>query len=234
MRSVVTGVVALIFGLFLGGLPARRELEKTKAELVRARSEGENTSGILPLFLGANGLGRDQGEAAPGEATEPQRRVPNFLKPEDGKQDSIAMDSQSGPPDAGASPHTFESVKTMLKFRAAFARQAFIEKADLGPDTQKHLEETVAQMNAEMAKVAEQAVQRLIDGKGKLKPRQMADLGSDILQIYRKADDELRAGLDPATQSAMDESEFDLFSQIDPSAFDKVQAELRRMGRGDE
>ncbi len=235
MRSVLIGVVALIFGLFLGGLPARRELEKSKAELVRVRSERERGDAILPLFLGVEGLAKAQREAESGTSAAPERGLPNFLPPPgDGPHGSGGTDSR-GTPDAGASPETFETVRTVQGFRAAFARAAFVEKANLGPDTQKHLDETVAHMNAELARAADRAVQLLSKSEGNLKPRQMADLGIDILQAYRKADEDLRAGLDPATQAAMDASTFDLISQVDLGAFTKLQETLRgRMGSDNE
>jgi hypothetical protein len=80
MKSVLFGVLTLIFGLFLGRLAARGELEKSKSEMARVRQACERTDNLLPMFLGAQGFARAQRESDSGEPTLSEHGPPGVCR----------------------------------------------------------------------------------------------------------------------------------------------------------
>ena len=50
----------------------------------------------------------------------------------------------------------------------------------------------------------------------------MADIGAQVLDIYRQADDRFKAGLDDNGRSALDRTDFDLLTQVDLGAFERL------------
>src|SRR5436190_672942 len=99
MKIVIPVALALLFGLFLGGLGPRAELARAKKELADAKEAAarEGSGASLPLALGVGGLvaaaerARDQGETA--------RRPPRFVVPSgDGNP---ATTGEGGEPQAG-------------------------------------------------------------------------------------------------------------------------------------
>ena len=50
----------------------------------------------------------------------------------------------------------------------------------------------------------------------------MADVGVRLLDIYRRTDDAVKAGLDDPGRAAMEKTRFDALTQIDMEAFRKL------------
>jgi hypothetical protein len=112
--------------------------------------------------------------------------------------------------------------------RAAQFRAAFIEQAALPPQAQRTLDQTIASMNAELGRMADQVAAQL-ESKPKLAPRDMADVGAGVLDIYRKADDAFKASLDDRGRAALERTDFDLLTQVDLGAFERLADRLSTM-----
>ena len=83
-------------------------------------------------------------------------------------------------------------------------------------------------MNTEFARAASEIASNL-SSKGKaITPRDMADVGVRLLDIYRRADDSLKTGLDDGGRAALESTRFDALTQIDMEAFRKLAETMER------
>jgi hypothetical protein len=57
----------------------------------------------------------------------------------------------------------------------------------------------------------------------------MADVGAKVLDIYRRADDRFKAGLDQRGRQALEATDFDLLTQVDLGAFERLAERLSTM-----
>jgi hypothetical protein len=233
-KLIVVAALALVAGIFIGGVGPRAELARTRTELELARSAAARggASSALPFALGLGGLvaaqkeARERAEAAPA----PPRFQPPPQHPEPGgAQAAEAPARAAGGEDGGrsfAGPEAFAAARTAAALRAAQYREAFFHKAQLSREGQAAVTATVADMNRELA-VAAQELTTALGDKPKIGPRDMADVGARVLDIYRRADDRFRAGLDDHGRAAADKTDFDLLTQIDLGA---VEGLARKIG----
>jgi hypothetical protein len=228
MKTVLVGALTLLLGLFLGGLGPRAELRRTRKELVAAKEAAANGgAGLLPaLGLGGLAAARDRAQA--------RASVPRFNPPE---KERAAEPPPERAPQAPAPTENegeprrrprmfdgdgFAAAKAAADLRAAQFRAAFVSEARLSPEKVNALDGTIAAMNDEFAKAASEIADS-IASKGKtVRPRDMADVGVRLLDIYRRADDAFKAGLDDAGRAALEKTQFDPLTQIDMEAFRKL------------
>jgi hypothetical protein len=217
MRTVAAAALALLAGLFLGGIRPRAELKQAQRELAEAREAAAHggSAAALPLALGVGSLMA---------ARERARSVPRFLVP-DGGATSESAGSESGDDrrrrrrgwfgDGGA--ERFAAVKAAADVRAAQFRAAFADEAHLSPDRQVTLDQAIDGMNAQLARAVDEitASLRTRPPGQKVRPREMADIGARLLDVYRKADDTFAASLDAQGRAARERTEFDLLTQVD-------------------
>jgi hypothetical protein len=109
--------------------------------------------------------------------------------------------------------------------RAAQYRAAFLEQADLTPQARVTFDQTIAGMNAELTKVADELANQL-RGRPKLAPRDMADIGARVLDVYRQADDRFKQTLDDRGKAALQTTDFDLLTQVDLGAFERLAEQV--------
>jgi hypothetical protein len=117
--------------------------------------------------------------------------------------------------------------------RAAQFRSAFVEQAQLTPAGQAALDATITGMNAELGRATDEIVAALTAKQAnheKVSPRDFADVGARVLDIYRRADDQFKAGLDQNGKSAMAKTDFDLLTQIDLGKFEQLGETLQAIG----
>jgi hypothetical protein len=57
----------------------------------------------------------------------------------------------------------------------------------------------------------------------------MADIGARVLDIYRRADDQFKASLDENGRAAARKTDFDLLTQIDVGAFERLGQTLETL-----
>jgi hypothetical protein len=227
MKTVVMVAVALLAGLFIGGIGPRAELRRKEKELVEARESASRarSSATLPLALGMGSLmaARDRAQS-----------VPRFVSPDGGAGPAGPDSRDGGRPrrswlgDGGA--ETFAALKTAADLRAAQFRTAFAEEAGLTPEKEQALQVILDQMNKDFAAAAEE-IARTLETKGqKVRPRDMADIGAKLLEIYRRADDSFTAGLDDGARAAQARTQFDVLTQVDLGAFRRLAETMETLG----
>jgi hypothetical protein len=231
MRTVVIAAGALLIGLFVGGIGPRAELRQVQKELADAKETAARgrSSAALPLALGMGTL-----MAARDRATE---SPPRFVVPDasPGNQPGKA-ENQPGKGerrrrllgDGGA--EAFAAMKTAADVRAAQFRTAFVEEGGLTPEKEQTFQKTIDQMNQEFAKAADDIAETLRTKGQKVRPRDMADIGAKLLDIYRRADDSFSAGLDEDGRRAQARSQFDVLTQVDIGAFKKLAETMETLG----
>jgi hypothetical protein len=229
MKMVVVGAIALLAGLFFGGMGPRSELRQVKKELAEAREAASRarSSAALPLALGMGSLmaARDQAQAVP---------PPRFVVPDGG-----TASAPSGPrPDGGrgrrmfgdGGAEAFSAMKTAADLRATQFRTAFFDEAGFTPEKEQTFQGTIDKMNQEFAKAADEIAQTLKAKGQKVKPRDMADIGAKLLEIYRKADDSFTAGLDDNGRAAQSRTQFDVLTQVDIGSFRQLAETMEQLG----
>jgi hypothetical protein len=226
MKTVVAAAVALLAGLFFGGMGPRAELREVKKELAEAKENAARarSSSALPLALGMGSLmaARDRAQT-----------VPRFVVPDAG-----AADPPRDRPDGGrrrifsgdGGAEVFKTMKTAAELRAAQFRTAFVEEAGLTPEKEQAVQQVIDKMNQDFAKAAD-AIAESLKAKGqKVRPRDMADIGSRLLDIYRHADDAFTAGLDDTGRAAMARTQFDVLTQVDIGGFQRLAETMEQLG----
>ena len=130
-KTLVAAALALLAGLFVGGIKPRMELKRVRAELEQARAASQRGAGsaALPLALGVGSLVAAQQQAQGGADRRAGPKPPRFV------------DATPGVPEpAGANPKTevsgLAAAKTAADLRAAQYRAAFLQEAKLSPRAQ--------------------------------------------------------------------------------------------------
>lgn len=236
-KTIVIAAAALLLGLFVGGLAPRAELVRVKADLAAAEARQKRGAGAaaLPLALGLGSLAaaRERATAAgpPDSAgAAGVKRVPRFVPPD--PTSGGPAEKHHGP---FHDPDSFAAAKTAADLRAAQYREAFLEAARLTPEARTAFEATVQAMNDELGKAAEEIaadLERRSRRQQKLQPRDFADVGARVLDIYRRADDRFKAGLDETARAAATKTDFDLLTQIDIGSFQRLGETVQNMDRG--
>jgi len=233
MKTVMIPTIALLVGLFLGGLGPRADVRRLAAELVEAKREaeaaracgGERQSLFPVAALGALA-------AAAGQRTQAPVPPPRFVKPTGGGAEVSVPDAGAERRRRGRLPaESLAAAKVSVEMVGAMQRAQFFDQARLSVDKQAVFDELVKKMNAEIAKATEDLV-RMTQAQGSGRPtfRPVADAATRVLEVYRRADDELKAGLDDVGRAALDKTRFDIISQIDLGAFEKVAQAAQRQG----
>lgn len=230
MKWVIVGAVALAIGFVAGGYAPRTELEKTKQELAEARTRIERGERERMTWMaGLNGLLAQRAAApvAPSAPPRPQAvpaqgtATPTESPPEDD-------DEGQGPGDGGTEgdggahgrfdpkdPKSFEAMRSAADLRAGQYKAAFVEAAHLDARKQEALDEIIRGLNTEVARESERLAAELAQSAGKLRTREMVNVGLAMGQIYQRADDRLGQLLDPTEQAAAATTGFDLLTQVD-------------------
>jgi hypothetical protein len=185
---------------------------------------------LLPA-LGLGGLAaareRAQARASVPRFNPPEKPLVAEPPPERAPQAANPDETQGDPPGTRRRPRIFDgeafaAAKAAADVRAAQFRAAFVSEARLSPDKQNALDATINNMNDEFAKAASQIAEDLASRGKTIRPRDMADVGVRLLDIYRRADDSLKAGLDDYGRAALEKTQFDPLTQIDMEAFRKL------------
>jgi hypothetical protein len=234
MKTAMVSAVALLLGLFLGGLGPRAELRQARKDLAEAKEAARGgVSAALPMALGIGSLAaaRERARSVPrfvGAGADAGAAAPEPTADEEEGRGRRRRRSMFG--DGGA--QGFASAKAAVDVRAAQFRAAFVDEARLPPERVASLDQTVAQMNQEFAKAADEIAEGLRQrpAGGKLRPREMVDMSARLLEIYRRADDSFNAGLDEGARAARDRTEFDLLTQVDLGAFARLAETMESVG----
>jgi hypothetical protein len=233
MKTVVVAAIALLAGLFFGGMGPRAELRRTQKELAEAKEAAaqSRSSAALPLALGMGSLmaARDRAQA-----------VPRFQVPDGGLENQPGNTGSRAENQPGKEPRRrwfgdggaegFAAMKTAADLRATQFRTAFVEEASLTPQKEQALQGTIDQMNQEFSKAADDIAEVLRSKGQKVRPRDLADIGAKLLETYRRADDAFTAGLDDEGRRAQGRTQFDILTQVDIGAFKKLADTMEGLG----
>jgi hypothetical protein len=230
MKVVIAAAIALLAGLFFGGMGPRAELRQVKQELAEAREAAQRarSSAALPLALGMGSLmaARDRAQS-----------VPRFVVPDAGAATAERDDDPR--PDGGrrarrlfgdGGAEAFAAMKAAADLRAAQFRTAFLDEAGFSPEKEQSFGETIDKMNQEFAKAADEIAETLKAKGQKVRPRDMADIGAKLLEIYRQADDKLTAGMDNQARIALARTQFDVLTQVDIGSFRRLAETMEALG----
>lgn len=222
LKTVVVGALALLLGVFFGSLGPRAEARKLRKELEVARAEADEAQARpIPMLPMLPGFAGDRDPLPPPRFAEPARA-----------SDSPAADAR----DAGTrdgrffSSDAFAVAKTAADARAAQFRAAFVEDARLTADEQAALTRVVDDLNRDVAKAAEELAKELREKNRRLATREMADVASRLLDVYRRSDDRLQATLDEEARAAATRTGFDVLTQIDLAAMKSLGEVVEQLG----
>jgi hypothetical protein len=232
-KLIVAAALCLVLGIFIGGVGPRAELARTRNELELARSNARGGgASTLPFALGLGGLVAAQKQAQQRQA---DPAPPRFQPPAEPAQpgggpaaEARADDPGEGEGQSLRGPEVFAAARTAAALRAAQYREAFFARAQLSPENQAAVTATVTDMNRELGTAAEELTREL-GKRSKLGPRDMADVGARVLDIYRRADDRFKAGLDEHARAAVEQTDFDLLTQIDLGAVEGLAEKIAGM-----
>ncbi|HEY0707482.1 MAG TPA: hypothetical protein VGG33_11830, partial [Polyangia bacterium] len=146
-KVIVAAAIALLLGIFIGGLGPRAELARAQEARAEAEARARQAGGAgLPLALGLGSLAAARAQADRA-ASDERTRVPRFV-PSDPNRDDVAPDAGANPReiaiarganpvdvDAGAATrrNAFRAAQAAADLRAAQFRAAFLEEARLPP-----------------------------------------------------------------------------------------------------
>jgi hypothetical protein len=233
-KLIVAAALSLVVGIFIGGVGPRAELARTRKELELARGDARGgAASSLPFALGLGGLVAAQKEAQQRQAAQaPPRFQPPAEHPQPGEgpagEAPRAAEPGEGGPEQRRGPEVFAVARTAAALRAAQYREAFFARAQLSPENQAAVTATVTDMNRELGIAAEELTREL-GRRPKLGPRDMADVGARVLDIYRRADDRFKAGLDEHARAAVEQTDFDMLTQIDLGAVEGLAEKIADM-----
>lgn len=214
-KTIITAALALVLGLFLGGIGPRSQLRRSERDLEQARTASrDDRAAALPIALGLGSLVAAKGRA-------PAAAPPRFVVADGGAVTTPAGDAR--PRERGHFPGHDElgTLRTASQVRAAQFRSALFEAGRFNDEARTRFDAEVKTMNDELAKAAGELAAAMADHP-KVTPRDMADVGARVLDIYRRADDHFKAGLDDAGKAAVASTDFDLITQIDAGAFETL------------
>jgi len=220
MRYAIAAAVALIVGIVLGGIFPRAEVRELRSEI--AELEGRECRTPVGQEL-ATLLTRPpvpQPEPAP-EAPEAWEETERVEVPPPEETDVPEVPEPDLTPEEG-----IEVMKEALELRRVQARAALLEDADPDDAQLEAFDAAVAEMNAALREIAEDAVARVLE-EGEPTRHEMMIFAADTLDVLIGAEDQMVAALDDEQLEQVDDASVDPFSYIDPSLLD-LFAELDR------
>lgn len=211
MRYVVAVVIGVVAGALGGAWSARGEMRDLRAEAGRFKYERDRArkqKGAADLAMLARAA-RHERPCPPCPPCEDPRAAAVAPAPAEPPVASAPDAGTAAPPTAGLDP------RAHLERFAAEANLDAVQRAEIArvtADFQRQLEEALGEALARVA-VAE-ATQRTP------RPREIAEVADRLLHTYLGADDRLRALLDARQLEALEESDFDLVTQLDFAALE--------------
>ena len=149
-KLLVVGALALLLGVFVGGLGPRAELRRTRAEVaeLKAAAARGGATAALPLALGVGSLMAAQ-QRARGRAPGPPRFVPADPRGGPSAPDPDPRPAHAERGDAGAGRRfdgkALAAAQAAADVRAAQYRAAFVQEAGLPPAGQAAMDQAIAQ-----------------------------------------------------------------------------------------
>jgi hypothetical protein len=218
MRPLGWLAIGVVLGAILGGIPVRRELERTRTELVAARAKkpkaearSEQGARFLPFGLGA------------------PREV---AKPEDAPAHDTGKDAPDGPEIVAvpAPPQTPEERRRQFsmavdaqRVRIAQNRAALVEESDLGDAQLQHFDAIVADLNADLVEYSDLFVDMALDQEN-VSSADMLGVTHDVTGVLadsQKSLDELLG-----SPAAPDDEARQIWNYIDLETFRPAVEEL--------
>jgi hypothetical protein len=214
MRPLGWLALGVVLGAVLGGIPARRELEQTRTELVAARArparaERKPATRFLPFGL-----------AQPGTPKERDDAPRDTGRPSDGPE-VVAVPAPPQTPEERR--RQFAMAVDAQRMRIAQNRAALIEDADLDDGALERFDAIVADLNADLVEYSDLFVDMALDQEN-VSSADMLGVTHDVtgvLEDSQKSLDELLG--EPA---APDDEARQIWNYIDLETFRPAVEEL--------
>jgi len=240
-KLVVVALGGILLG-FLGGSWTSRsaslelELELKEAQAALKASQRKARSN-LPMAMGLELMQKNLAASSlqDGSGTDLARQPkagltlpPDANDPEDEMvQDSAPSEALETDDQRQEEAERFDMMAGAWRLRAAQGRANFAENAHLSDEQQIALEDTTEEMNARVREVVTEALET-IDFSREPEVRDLVDLAVTMGEVYQDTDDELREFIRPEQMASALESDFDIFSQIDPDVMMPLLQQLEQ------
>ncbi|MFM7201311.1 MAG: hypothetical protein ACKO6N_11015 [Myxococcota bacterium] len=235
-NTVLVAVVALLVGVLVGSFASRSSLRAVEQELaqVKARLEKAESNAQAPGMALAMGLRSMMQPRAPQSGGPAEAIESSTATPVAGSPAAEVLPAGSPPPGlqlVRSEPNTedrkkaVDAITAAWRLRAAQSRAAFFEAAEVSPEQQQALEPVLAQMNAAVKTVVDEALAKGAF-KGEPQPRDFVELGVQLGEVYLDTDEDVRGVLTSEQLSKGVESGFDIFTQISPETMSPLLMQL--------
>jgi hypothetical protein len=224
VRTLVVGAIGLALGGVLGGLPARSQLRQLQEEVDTLRKTTRPAVGRELGQILRGGLVNSPGQTPVPDAPPPPTAEP--VQPVEPPAQDAPVAGTNGA-DGGSKfpkdlPKELDTAKAALEMRAAQARAALLEDADPTPQQLEQIDASLASMNEDLRRIAEDVAAELASG---VEPdrRQMMMIAADTLDVMVDAETRLSDALTPEQIDGLEDDSLNPFSYVDPTvlqAFD--------------
>lgn len=227
-KSVLLLVGGLLVGYLAGSYtsssrlhPLEVELQQTKAALEKEKRQRAPFG--LPLGLPSLLRQSSANDDAPPSASEESSAAAVPVA-------SVAPLAEKAPP-----AHSQEDRRARMRLaaetwdlRRTQARTAFLEKVAPDEEQAQAFEALVDSLNKDIHALVKETLEHL-PKEDEPRTRDAVDFGVALGAIYQDADDQLHQMLTESQLPALEETEFDVFSQIDPQSVMPLVEHLEQM-----
>ncbi|MCA9566692.1 MAG: hypothetical protein KC656_02575 [Myxococcales bacterium] len=228
--QALVGVFALVLGLVIGGLGPRAQVRDLEAKLAEQQEcKGGVGSDIANVFRGRPW---EDGEPTPRRRrvvhTEPEA-APDPGTPAPEPEPGIHIQFGDDAEKAQSKEEIDESLdlaREALELRYAQAREALLQDADPTEEQLAKVDAAISRMNEDLVVLARDlaTVAKRDEEPGR---REAMEFAADTIDVLLRAEDDLRASLDPAQIAALQDESLDPMSYVDPQIID-ILGELNR------
>lgn len=211
-------VIGVVVGFLLGGMGPRRKLSEAEARIADlekkvAEAQKRSRSTRPELFLPFPDMDRRL-PAAPA----PQAGAAPRPEGEEGEE------APTGTPDPEDARRAFELAADAQRVRVRQAKEALVQKANVGPKEMAEVERIIAEMNAKLKQYADEMADLVASGD-EPDPRELLDVTHDVTGVLLEAQTAFEeqvgdglAGLDDSSQQIWNYVDLETFRE----AFDRA------------
>lgn len=240
-NTLLVAVVALCVGGLVGSFASRssiraleQELAQVKAKLEKAEAGAQAPGMALAMGLRSMMQPRERG-GGPSPA-QPETAAPALAEaspalevlPETSPPPGLQMVRSD--PNSEERKKAVETLTSAWRLRSAQAKASFFEAAEVTEEQQKALEPVLAEMNAAVKTVVDEALAKGAF-KGEPQPRDFVELGVQLGEVYLDSDEDVRGVLTPEQLSKGYDTGFDIFTQISPETMTPLLMQLENRER---
>ena len=233
MKYFLTAIFSMIFGIVLGGIAPRKELQKQKDEFWEYYKENKKCSSTIgsDLALLMGGTKTKQNQTNPTQQNNTLGdRPPEKIKQENPEAVALAEQMDNTKSEMEAELHTsykrteeeLETVRTALELRRSQARAALIENVQPSDEQLERIDEAVQTMNDTLIALAGDFADIIEHGEEPDR-RQIMSFASEALDTMLSTENSMRDVLTKEQLMDIDENALDPFSYVSPDIINTLQ-----------